>query len=306
MKYLFLYTIFITFIVAKELITPIPLSDSYDFQKALLGQKLFFDTKLSHDDTVSCASCHNIADGGDDNLRVSFGIKGQTGTRNSPTVLNARYNIAQFWDASAKDLEAQAAGPIHNPVEMGSNFKEAVIKLKKDKLYQKLFHKIYKDGITGKNITNAIAEFEKTLITPNSRFDKYLKGDKDILTQDEKDGFKTFKEYGCISCHNGINIGGNLIQKIGIINRFDTDDLGRFNITHNPLDKYYFKVPTLRNIALTSPYFHTGRVKKLRDAVVLMVQYQVGFPIDDKKIDNIVKFLNTLTGETPKELKKSK
>ena len=306
MKYLFLYTIFITFIVAKELITPIPLSDSYDFQKALLGQKLFFDTKLSHDDTVSCASCHNIADGGDDNLRVSFGIKGQTGTRNSPTVLNARYNIAQFWDASAKDLEAQAAGPIHNPVEMGSNFKEAVIKLKKDKLYQKLFHKIYKDGITGKNIINAIAEFEKTLITPNSRFDKYLRGDKDILTQDEKDGFKTFKEYGCISCHNGINIGGNLIQKIGIINRFDTDDLGRFNITHNPLDRYYFKVPTLRNIALTSPYFHTGRVKKLRDAVVLMVQYQVGFPIDDKKIDNIVKFLNTLTGETPKELKESK
>ncbi len=303
MRYLLLYIFITTSLFSTQLITPIPINNPYNFPKALLGQKLFFDTRLSHDDTISCASCHNIQDGGDDNLRVSFGIKGQTGTRNSPTVLNSRYNIAQFWDASAKDLEAQASGPMHNPVEMGSNYKEVVKKLKKDKLYKKEFQKIYKDGITGKNITNAIAEFEKTLTTPNSRFDKFLKGDKNILTKDEKDGYKSFKEYGCISCHNGVNIGGNLIQKIGILNTFDTTDLGRYNITKDKTDKYYFKVPTLRNIALTAPYFHTGKVKKLKDAVILMIQYQVGFPVSDKKVNNIVKFLNTLTGELPKELK---
>lgn len=293
-----LFTISILF--SKELITPIPQVIDYDYKKALLGKKLFFDTRLSRDNTVSCANCHFIEDGGDDNNTVSFGIEGKTGTRNAPTVLNARYNTLQFWDGSAKDLQEQAKGPIHNPVEMASNFKEVVKKLKKDKEYIKEFSLIYENGITGLNITDAIAEFEKTLITPNSRFDKYLRGDKNILSKNELNGYKLFKEYGCISCHNGINVGGNLIQKIGAVEKYDTNDLGRYNITKNEDDKFYFKVPSLRNINLTAPYFHDGKVKTLKEAVEKMAAHQVGFLIEEKEIEDIISFLKTLTGDTPK------
>ena len=288
---------------SKELITPIPYEVEYDYKKALLGKKLFFDTRLSQDNTVSCASCHFIEDGGDDNLQVSFGINQQTGTRNSPTILNARYNVTQFWDGSAKDLQEQAKGPILNPVEMGSNFKEVVSKLKEDKNYIQEFLSLYEDGITGLNITNAIAEFEKTLITPNSRFDMFLRGDKKVLNDKELKGYKLFKEYGCISCHNGINIGGNLIQKFGVTENFDTKDFGLFNITQKEKDKFYFKVPTLRNIELTAPYFHDGKTKTLKDAVIMMSVHQVGYPLEDNEIEYIVKFLKTLTGDTPKIIK---
>jgi len=299
-KVILIYSFLILTLFSKELITPIPFEDDFDFNKALLGKKLFFDTRLSSNNTISCASCHIIADGGDDNLPFSFGIDMQLGGRNSPTVLNARYNVWQFWDASAKDLQDQAKGPIHNPVEMGSNFDEVISKLQKDKQYVQDFHKNYKDGITGLNITNAIGEFEKTLITPNSRFDKYLRGDKTALSEDEIKGYKVFKEYGCISCHNGVNIGGNLIQKIGLMKELKTKDLGRYNITKNENDKYYFKVPSLRNIALTAPYFHNGEVETLKEAVELMVKYQVGFLLSDEAMDNLLKYLKTLTGELPK------
>ncbi len=288
---------------SQELITPIPQIDTYDYKKALLGKKLFFDTRLSADNTISCASCHLIEDGGDDNLRVSFGIDGQQGTRNSPTVLNARYNSVQFWDGSARDLAHQAQGPIHNPVEMGSNFKEVISKLIIDKSYPMEFNRLYKDGITGLNITDAIAEFEKTLITPNAPFDKYLRGDKKALTSDEINGYKLFKEYGCISCHNGINIGGNLMQKIGVVEDFNTNDLGMYNISKNKSDKFYFKVPSLRNVELTAPYFHDGNTKTLKDAVHLMTIHQIGYLLKDDEIDNIVKFLKSLTGELPTSIK---
>ena len=291
---------------AKELITPIPKTIKYDTNKALLGQNLFNDTRLSHDNTISCASCHIIKDGGDDNTQFSTGMDGKLGGRNSPTVLNTRYNLAQFWDGRAKNLEEQVSGPINNPVEMHSNYKEVLSKLKKDKTYIKQFNNIYKDGITQENIKNSISEYEKTLITPNSKFDKYLRGDTNILTKDEKDGFILFKNYGCISCHNGVNIGGNIIQKIGISKVFDKNDLGVYNLTKNEKDKYYFKVPTLRNIALTSPYFHNGSVNTLYDAVLKMSIYQVGFELEKKDIDLIVKFLNTLTGEIPKTIKGKK
>ena len=285
---------------SKELITPIPLSVDYDHKKEKLGKKLFFEKKLSHNDTISCASCHFIEDGGDDNLPVSFGIDGKTGTRNSPTVLNAVFNTMQFWDGSAKDLQTQAKGPIHNPVEMASDFQEVISKLKQDENYKKQFLDIYKDGITGLNITDAISEFEKTLTTPNSRFDKFLRGDKSILSEDELNGYNAFKEYGCISCHNGVNIGGNLMQKIGVIEDFKTPDFGKYNITKNEDDKFYFKVPSLRNIELTAPYFHDGKTKTLKEAVEEMIKYQIGFLIEEEEVNNIIKFLKTLTGVQPK------
>lgn len=296
----YLYFIFITTtLFATELITPIPTNISINHNKAKLGELLFHDPRLSKDNTVSCASCHILNDGGDDNLAVSIGINGQQGTRNAPTVFNARFNSFQFWDGRAKNLEEQATGPIHNPVEMGSTLKEVLIKLKKDSTYNKHFNKIYQDGITEKNIIDAIVEFENTLITPNSTFDKYLRGDKNILTKEEKEGYVLFKEYGCISCHNGINIGGNLMQKMGIIEDFKNRDLGKFIITNKEEDKYYFKVPSLRNITLTSPYFHDGKIKTLKEAINQMSFFQVGYALKNEETDKIIAFLKTLTGEIP-------
>ncbi|MEA1914881.1 MAG: cytochrome c peroxidase, partial [Campylobacterota bacterium] len=288
---------------ASELITPIPLIPQYHKQKALLGKKLFFDTRLSADNTISCANCHFLEDGGDDNVAVSTGIYGQKGTRNSPTVLNARYNSVQFWDGSAKDLQDQVNGPVHNPVEMATNFPKTIAKLKKDSQMIKEFNALYDEGITQYSITHAIAEFEKALTTPNSKFDQFLRGDKVALTQDEKKGYTLFKEYGCISCHNGVNIGGNLMQKIGVVEDYETQDLGKFHITNNPMDKYYFKVPSLRNVSLTAPYFHDGRIKTLRDTVTRMVEHQVGYIIQEQEIDYILKFLHTLNGDLPTILK---
>jgi len=269
----------------------------HDSQKALLGKKLFFDTKLSQDDTISCASCHILEEGGDDNLQFSFGIQGKLGTRNAPTVLNSVFNSVQFWDGSAKNLEEQAKGPIHNPVEMNSNFDEIIPKLQKEIFYTKSFNAIYKDGITGKNIVNAIAEYEKTLITPNSRFDLFLKGDENILTNEEKNGYKLFQDYGCVACHNGVNLGGNLMQKMGVMEEYTTDDFGLFNTTKEEEDKFYFKVPTLRNIGQTDPYFHNGDTKTLKEAVNKMAYYQVGYVFSPQETSDIVDFLHTLTGK---------
>jgi len=295
-----IFTLFIsTFLLSKELITPIPLTINYNENKAKLGEKLFNDNRLSKDNTISCATCHILEEGGDDNLQVSFGIDGQKGTRNSPTVLNARFNANQFWDGRASGLEDQAKGPIHNPLEMNSNFTEVISKLKKDTFYVKEFKKIYKDGLTGDNIVNAIAEFENSLTTPNSRFDQYLRGDNQVLTNDEKEGYKLFKEYGCISCHNGINVGGNLMQRIGVLEDFNTTDLGLYNITKDKEDKFYFKVPSLRNIELTAPYFHDGLTSSLKDAVNKMSYYQVGYTLKEEETDKIILFLKTLTGEQP-------
>jgi len=297
MKKLILFSLFTLLLFSKELITPIPLKIEYDVKKAFLGKKLFSETKLSQDNTISCASCHILEEGGDDNLPVSFGINAQKGTRNSPTILNSKFNTVQFWDGRAQDLEEQAHGPIHNPVEMNSNFSEIIPKLQQDIQYKKLFKDIYTDGITGENILNAIAEYEKTLITPHSRFDQYLRGNKSALSVEEINGFKLFKEYGCISCHNGVNIGGNLMQKMGILEKFKTNDFGLYNVTKKEEDKYYFKVPSLRNIQLTSPYFHDGLTSTLTEAVKKMSFYQVGYELSEKEISDIVKFLETLTGE---------
>ena len=300
MRKITLYLLLSVGLFSQELITPIPLTPQYDYEKALLGKKLFFDTRLSHDNTISCASCHFLDEGGDDNIAVSIGIDGKKGVRNTPTVLNAVYNVNQFWDGRAKDLKEQIKGPIHTSFEMGSSFDEIIEKLSKDSDYRKRFGSLYRDLITGDNISDAIAEFEKTLITPNARFDKFLRGDKKALNADELNGYRIFKEYGCISCHNGVNIGGNLMQKMGALEKYETSDFGRFNITKKEIDRYYFKVPSLRNVELTAPYSHDGSITTLKSAVEIVLKYQVGIHLKDKEVEDIVKFLKTLTGESVK------
>ncbi len=284
---------------AKTLIKPIPESVEVDAAKVQLGKKLFFDPILSKDGTISCATCHDLQNGGDDGLQFSFGIKGQKGDINSPTVYNSGYNFRQFWNGRARNLKEQAKGPITNSVEMGHTLEGAVEVLGKNGTYVNDFRGIYNDGITQENIVEVIAEFEKALITPNAPFDKYIKGDMEAIDQEVKRGYHLFVSKGCILCHHGINVGGNMYNKFGVFEDANSSDLGRYNVTKREEDKYFFKVPSLRNIALTAPYMHDGRIEELRGAVLLMSQYQLGREIKSEDIDAIVLFLKSLTGVIP-------
>ncbi len=298
------YILLIIFIILKsnaDPITPLPLSIKTDPQKVALGKELFFDPILSHDGTIACVSCHDLSNGGDDGKSFSDGINNQKGNINSPTVFNALFNFRQFWDGRAKDLQDQAAGPIENPVEMGNSFENLIKTLSKTP-YKEKFDKIYKNGITKESITDAIAEFEKTLITADSPFDRYLKGDKKALNTKEKKGYALFKSKGCIACHHGINIGGNMYNKFGIVKDIKDKNLGRYNITKDEKDKHVFKVPSLRNITKTAPYFHNGSVKNLTDAVKFMSNFQLGKPINEEEISQIVSFLKSLNGKMPKSI----
>ena len=302
MKKLILVLIFQLFLQSSQLIVPIEPYVISNEQKLLLGKKLFFEPKFSEDNTVSCASCHNLDVGGDDNTQFSTGVGGKQGILNSPTVFNAKYNFVQFWDGRASTLQEQISGPIHDPLEMNSNFKQIIQKLKQEHEYVKLFKEVYHDSIKQEHIIDALVEFEKALVTPNSRFDAYLKGNQTALSHDEKQGFKRFQEYGCIACHNGVNLGGNLFQKVGIFKPFiyDNEDyLGRYHVTKKEEDKYFYKVPSLRNIELTSPYLHSGELQTLQETVEFMLEYQVGIQPTQKDIDDIVSFLKTLTGQKP-------
>jgi cytochrome c peroxidase len=283
----------------SEPIKPIPNNMKVDIKKVQLGKKLFSDPILSKDGTISCATCHNLQEGGDDGLKFSFGIQGKIGNINSPTVYNAVFNFRQFWDGRAKDLKEQARGPIENPVEMGHSMKGVVDTLKQNQMYSRLFNNVYDDGITQENILDAIAEFEKVLITPNSPFDKYLRGDKDAISSKAKKGYFLFKSKGCILCHHGVNIGGNFYNKFGIYADTNSSQLGRYNITKREEDKYVFKVPSLRNIVLTSPYMHDGRVITSKEAVEFMTKYQLGRHMEKGDTEAIVAFLESLTGELP-------
>ncbi len=292
---------------ARELITPIPQFQSYNDSKAKLGKKLFRDPRLSKDNTISCSHCHRLDKGGVDGLQFSIGVGGKVGHINAPTVFNAGNNFVQFWDGRARNLKEQAKFPITNPKEMASSFKEIIAKLSKDSAYQKAFKALYKEGITEDTIVNALTEFQKALVTPNSRFDQYLRGNKEILTEEEVKGFQLFKSKGCIACHNGVNVGGNMYQKIGVMQKYSdpSHNLGRYNVTKREEDKYYFKVPSLRNIDLTAPYFHNGLVATLNDAVQLMAYYQLGKILKQEESHKIVLFLKTLTGKTPAILRKN-
>lgn len=292
-------------LTSSEPIVPIPDAiPSLDPQKVALGKLLFHEISLSHDNTIACASCHQLTRGGTDGAKYSIGVNGQLSGVNAPTVFNSALNFRQFWNGRAKTLKEQVAGPIHNPLEMGSNWAEVIVKLKKNSAYVKVFSKNYRNGITADNIAHAIAEFMRSLSTPNSRFDKYLKGDADAITPYELSGYVLFTSYGCIACHQGMNVGGNMYEKLGIMRDYFKErgnltehDLGRYALTQNPDDMYVFKVPGLRNIALTSPYLHDGTAKTLEEVVIIMGKYQLGIALPNEDVSKIVAFLRTLTGE---------
>jgi cytochrome c peroxidase len=270
--------------------------------KVELGKKLFFDTRLSKSGFISCNSCHNLSLGGTDNLKTSIGDQWHQGPINAPTVLNSSLNFAQFWDGRAADLQAQAGGPIANPGEMASSHVLAVDVLQSIPAYVNEFKKVFgKDKITINEVTAAIAAFEETLVTPNSRFDKWLNGSKNALNANEQAGYKLFKESGCIACHNGPAVGGNSYQKIGIVEPYKTNNPaeGRSAVTGKDADRFNFKVPTLRNVELTYPYFHDGEAATLSQAVDIMGKIQLGRNFTEKENAQIVSFLKTLTGDQP-------
>ena len=287
----------------KAAFTPLPeIADSKENpispQKVALGKRLYLDTQLSKNGKISCNSCHNLKTFGVDNEPTSPGHDGRRGGRNSPTSFNAALHSTQFWDGRAANVEKQALGPILNSIEMGMPSEAVVIeRLKKDKSYPAEFAAAFpteKDPITYANVGNAIGAFERTLITP-SRFDEFLKGNDNALTPQEKKGAQVFVQTGCTACHNGATLGGMAFQKLGLVKPYPTKDMGRFEVTKNESDKMMFKVPSLRNVAKTEPYFHDGSVKTLNEAVSIMAEYQLGRKLTPEQVGDIVAFLNSLT-----------
>ncbi len=293
---------FLSPIFAAEPIQVIQPVQNINLAQVELGKKLYFDPRLSKSGFISCNSCHNLSMGGTDNLKTSIGHKWQQGPINAPTVLNSSMNLAQFWDGRAKDLKEQAGGPIANPGEMASNHSLAVDVLKSIPGYVREFKLVYgNDEINIDKVTQAIAEFEKTLVTPNSRFDQWLLGKQDALSEQELAGYKLFKESGCTGCHNGPAVGGNSFQKMGVIEPYHTRNpaKGRAAVTGKDADRFMFKVPTLRNVELTYPYFHDGEAETLTEAVDVMGRLQLGRKFSKEENAQIVAFLKTLTGEQP-------
>jgi cytochrome c peroxidase len=287
---------------AQEPIQPIELPTDLDMPKVELGKKLFFEPRLSLSGWISCNSCHNLSMGGSDNLVSSIGHGWAQGSINAPTVLNASYNLAQFWDGRALTLQDQAAGPIANPAEMASTHILAVAVLNTIPGYVEEFSAVFGAlPIDISMVTAAIAEFERTLVTPDSRFDLWLKGDKDALTEQEVAGYELFKVTGCIGCHNGPAVGGNAYQKMGSFNRYETANpaTGRIAVTGVQADRLRFKVPVLRNVELTYPYFHDGQVRTLEEAVNTMVWVQLNRHFAEAGNAKIVAFLKSLTGKQP-------
>ncbi len=291
---------------AEEPLKPLPELGELNMKKVALGRKLFHDPILSGDGTISCSTCHTLDHGGAEPRKTSTGIRGQVGPINSPTVLNSSLNFVQFWDGRAKDLREQAEGPVANPIEMGATWDGVVKRLKASDEYATEFASLYEDGVTKNNVTDAIAVYEEALITP-SRFDRYLRGDENAITEAEKKGYETFKEVGCPTCHNGVLVGGGMFQKMGLLQDYFKDrgtevteaDLGRFNVSKNPAEKHFFKVPTLRNVELTPPYLHDGSRATLEETVRIMGKYQLGRDLSEAQVSSIIAFLKSLTGELP-------
>lgn len=281
------------------MITPLPTNIPYDKEKAMLGKQLYMDTSLSKDGKVSCNTCHDLKRYGVDNEIFSIGADGVLDEPfNSPTTFNSVFNFVQFWDGKAKNLADQAKNPFINPKEMALKDEAEVVKrVEANAKYKASFDKIYGE-ITMQNITDAIAEFEKTLITPNAPFDRYLNGDENAISSQAKRGWEAFKSNGCVACHQGQNIGGTMYQKIGIFEPYpNQENLGRYEITKIESDKMVFKVPSLRNVAKTAPYYHDGSIPTLDVCVQFMAYYQLGRFLDQQTVDDIVAFLESLTGE---------
>jgi cytochrome c peroxidase len=284
-------------------VQPLPPLPALSPARVALGERLFHDRRFSADNTLACVSCHDLTRAGADGKRVSVGIGGALGGVNAPTVFNSALSFVQFWDGRAASLEEQAAGPIHNPLELGSNWAEVIARLNRDAGLVAEFRAAYPDGLTAANIADAIATFERSLLTLNSRFDRYLQGDANALSPLELEGYRRFRELGCSSCHQGALLGGNMYQKFGVLGDYfagqpeTKSDLGRYNVTGRETDKHVFKVPSLRNVALTSPYFHNGSVDTLAEAVIIMGRYQLGRELEKRDVQAIVAFLNSLNGE---------
>jgi cytochrome c peroxidase len=299
---------------AKALFKPIPAQapaikgNPTSKAKVDLGLKLFFEPRLSSSQLISCNTCHNVGLGGADLQETSIGHGWQKGPRNAPTVFNAVFDIAQFWDGRASDLQTQAKGPVQASVEMNNNPQQVVKTLKSIPGYAPLFKKAFpndKDPVNFDNMAKAIELFEARLLTPDAPFDRYLKGDGKALTPKEVDGLRVFMDKGCVACHNGVNIGGAGYYPFGVravpsSEIRPTEDMGRFKVTNTESDKYVFKAPSLRNLNLTQPYFHSGKVWKLKDAVTVMGSAQLGINLTADDADKIVAFMHTLTGTYPK------
>lgn len=295
---------------SDQYITALPEPTDLDPEKVALGFKLFIDPSLSHDNSISCNTCHNLKKGGVDNLPLPVGMNKSVGRRNTPTVFNSGFNFRQFWDGRASTLEEQVDAPIHNPKEMGSNWGEVQRKLVNSSDYRNQFKKVYgAEGISPKTIRDAISTLERALVTTNSPFDRFLKRDDDALSNRQKEGYRLFKSYGCVNCHQGINVGGNMFERVGSFQNYyvthpkSGEDLGRFEFIGTEDTRNHFKVPSLRNVALTAPYLHDGSINTLHETIVVMAQYQLGVKLLESEIAAIEDFLNSLTGETPVILK---
>jgi cytochrome c peroxidase len=291
-----------------EPVQPLAPASGLRSEVVALGERLFHDPRLSRDNTVSCAHCHKLALGGGDNMPVSIGIRGQQGGINAPTVFNLDSHIAYFWDGRAPDLESLIEAPLRNPVEMGSDWPEVVEKLKQDQQMQEAFRKAFPHGSIGKiTISRALADFMRSLVTLDSPMDRWLRGEEDALTAQQLQGYRLFKNYGCIACHQGQAVGGNMYATMGLMGDYFKDrgkpltkeDNGRFNVTGFEEDRHVFKVPSLRLVAWTAPYFHDASADTLEKAIVTMGRYQLGRDIPPGDVQDIKAFLHSLSGKHP-------
>lgn len=289
-----------------EPIQPLPVFLRLPADKVALGRSLFFDKKLSRDGSTACASCHRADRGGADGMQRSTGIGGLIGDINAPTVFNAAFNFRQFWNGRAATLEEQIDGPIQREVEMGNTWNAVIAYLQSEDRYRQAFQTIYHDhGISRDTVRDAIATFERSLVTPNAPFDRYLRGSPTAISAHALEGYQLFKSLGCVSCHQGRNVGGNMYQVFGVMEDYfkgrpvTNADLGRFTFTHNESDRFMFKVPSLRNVELTAPYFHDGSAETLEQAILVVGRFQLGRPLSEKEVNALAAFLRTLTGEKP-------
>lgn len=290
--------------IRQEPIRPIPLQSKADSNKAALGERLFFDLRFSSNREIACSSCHKLETGGDDNVAKGISNFSSQHRVNTPTIFNAKFNFRQNWDGSVRTLAEQIDLAVRNNHVFKNSWDDIVAALSQDDELKKDFQEIYLDSISRENIIDALVEFEKTLITPNSRFDRYLRNEDDALSKEEVEGYRVFKELGCISCHQGINIGGNLYQKFGVFYNYIAErgdmkaaDYGRMNATNRQMDAFVFKVPSLRNIAVTAPYLHDGSAETLEQVIMIMGRTQLGRTLTVGEAQSIKAFLKTLTGE---------
>ncbi len=285
-----------------------PINPPRDLNQAVsaLGRRLFHDPRLSRDNTVSCATCHDLKRGGSDGRKLAVGVAGQRAALNSPTVLNSAIHLQAPWNDPSGRPEERAARLVHYPTEMASSWSEVAEKLGKDQDLANQFKAVWGEEIRPGLIQLSIAEFLRGLVTPDSPYDRFLRGESTVLSERAKAGEKLFRQLGCIECHQGVNLGGNMYAGLGIMADFFAEhgsksvtDLGRYNITGREQDKHVFKVPTLRNAKLTAPYFHDGSMETLEEAVRAMAEYQVGVDLDNRQVGDLVAFLDSLTGRNP-------